>query len=85
MQREMRPHFACGRVPRWRPRLRRRRAPAFGDEGPSLAALAKQHTGLPVIANGNLDEPEAGRSNEKPRRTRRKRVRTPRGRQGLGT
>lgn len=34
-------------------------APAFGDEGPSLAALAKQHTGLPVIANGNLDEPEA--------------------------
>ena len=34
-------------------------APAFGEEGASLAALAKQHTGLPVIANGNLDEPEA--------------------------
>lgn len=33
-------------------------APAFGDEGPSLAALAKQHTGLPVIANGHLDDPE---------------------------
>jgi 2,4-dienoyl-CoA reductase-like NADH-dependent reductase (Old Yellow Enzyme family) len=32
-------------------------APAFGDSGPSLAALAKEHTGLPVIANGNLDEP----------------------------
>ncbi|MEW1808047.1 NADH:flavin oxidoreductase [Pseudarthrobacter sp. NPDC080039] len=34
-------------------------APAFGEEGPSLAALAKQHTGLAVIANGSLDEPEA--------------------------
>lgn len=34
-------------------------APAFGDSGPSLAALAKQHTGLPVIANGNLDDPDA--------------------------
>ena len=33
-------------------------APAFGDEGPSLAALAKQHSGLPVIANGHLDDPE---------------------------
>lgn len=34
-------------------------APAFGGQGPSLAALAKQHSGLPVIANGHLDEPEA--------------------------
>lgn len=34
-------------------------APAFGNSGPSLAALAKQHTGLPVIANGNLDDPDA--------------------------
>jgi 2,4-dienoyl-CoA reductase-like NADH-dependent reductase (Old Yellow Enzyme family) len=33
-------------------------APAFGDGGPSLAALAKQHSGLPVIANGHLDDPE---------------------------
>jgi len=33
-------------------------APAFGDHGPSLAALAKQHSGLPVIANGHLDDPE---------------------------
>jgi 2,4-dienoyl-CoA reductase-like NADH-dependent reductase (Old Yellow Enzyme family) len=33
-------------------------APAFGDQGPSLAALAKQHSGLPVIANGHLDDPE---------------------------
>ena len=33
-------------------------APAFGDKGPSLAALAKQHSGLPVIANGHLDDPE---------------------------
>ncbi|GAC1374253.1 MAG: NADH:flavin oxidoreductase [Pseudarthrobacter sp.] len=34
-------------------------APAFGEDGDSLAFLAKQHTGLTVIANGNLDEPEA--------------------------
>ena len=33
-------------------------APAFGGHGPSLAALAKQHSGLPVIANGQLDDPE---------------------------
>jgi 2,4-dienoyl-CoA reductase-like NADH-dependent reductase (Old Yellow Enzyme family) len=33
-------------------------APAFGGQGPSLAALAKQHSGLPVIANGHLDDPE---------------------------
>jgi 2,4-dienoyl-CoA reductase-like NADH-dependent reductase (Old Yellow Enzyme family) len=32
-------------------------APAFG-EGPSLAALARKHSGLPVIANGHLDDPE---------------------------
>jgi 2,4-dienoyl-CoA reductase-like NADH-dependent reductase (Old Yellow Enzyme family) len=37
-------------------------APAFGDQGPSLAALAKQHTGLPVIANGHLDDPETALS-----------------------
>ncbi|OAD97711.1 NADH:flavin oxidoreductase [Arthrobacter sp. OY3WO11] len=37
----------------------RAEAPAFGEEGDSLAALAKQHTGLTVIANGSLDEPEA--------------------------
>ncbi|MFI7743803.1 oxidoreductase [Kocuria rhizosphaericola] len=37
-------------------------APAFGDEGPSLAALAKQHSGLPVIANGHLDDPETALS-----------------------
>ncbi|MFD5277020.1 NADH:flavin oxidoreductase [Pseudarthrobacter sp. NPDC058362] len=34
-------------------------APAFGDGGPSLAALAKQYAGVPIIANGNLDDPEA--------------------------
>ncbi|MEQ4519275.1 NADH:flavin oxidoreductase [Pseudarthrobacter sp. B907] len=34
-------------------------APAFGEDGDSLAFLAKRHTGLTVIANGNLDEPEA--------------------------
>lgn len=31
--------------------------PAFGGSGPSLAALAKQHSGLPVIANGSLHDP----------------------------
>lgn len=30
--------------------------PAF-DEGPSLAALAKRHGGLPVLANGSLHDP----------------------------
>lgn len=30
--------------------------PAFG-EGPSLAALAKRHGGLPVLANGSLHDP----------------------------
>jgi 2,4-dienoyl-CoA reductase-like NADH-dependent reductase (Old Yellow Enzyme family) len=33
-------------------------APAFGGDGDSLAALAKKHSGLPVIANGHLDDPE---------------------------
>jgi 2,4-dienoyl-CoA reductase-like NADH-dependent reductase (Old Yellow Enzyme family) len=32
-------------------------APAFGDAGKTLAALAKQHSGLTVIANGHLDDP----------------------------
>jgi 2,4-dienoyl-CoA reductase-like NADH-dependent reductase (Old Yellow Enzyme family) len=31
--------------------------PAFG-EGPSLAALAKKHAALPVLANGSLHDPE---------------------------
>lgn len=30
--------------------------PAFGDQGPSLAALARQHAALPVLANGSLHE-----------------------------
>lgn len=30
---------------------------AFGDGGPSLAALAKKYASLPVIANGHLEEP----------------------------
>jgi len=30
--------------------------PAFDEDGPSLAALAKHHSGLPVIANGSLHE-----------------------------
>lgn len=33
-------------------------APAFGDAGDPLAALARKHSGLPVIANGHLDDPE---------------------------
>ena len=37
-------------------------APAFGDEGPSLTTLAKQYSGLPVIANGHLDDPETATS-----------------------
>lgn len=32
-------------------------APAFGDAGPTLAELAKLHSGLSVIANGHLDDP----------------------------
>lgn len=31
--------------------------PAF-ENGPSLAALARQHAGLPVLANGSLHDPE---------------------------
>ncbi|MFC4322968.1 NADH:flavin oxidoreductase [Litchfieldia salsa] len=31
---------------------------AFGDGGPSLAALAKKYGNLPVIANGGLEDPE---------------------------
>jgi 2,4-dienoyl-CoA reductase-like NADH-dependent reductase (Old Yellow Enzyme family) len=37
-------------------------APAFDDGGDSLAALAKRHTGVIVIANGNLDAPETAAS-----------------------
>ncbi|GAC1604912.1 MAG: hypothetical protein NVS3B6_16980 [Pseudarthrobacter sp.] len=37
------------------PRLRT----CFRDGSPSPAALAKQYGGVPVIANGNLDDPEA--------------------------
>lgn len=37
-------------------------APAFEDGGPSLAELAKQHSGVTVIANGNLDDPETAAS-----------------------
>ncbi|WP_244184944.1 NADH:flavin oxidoreductase [Mycobacterium scrofulaceum] len=32
-------------------------APAFAERGKSLAQLAKQHSKLPVIANGHLDDP----------------------------
>lgn len=32
--------------------------PAFSEGAPSLAALAKDHSGLPVIANGSLHETE---------------------------
>jgi 2,4-dienoyl-CoA reductase-like NADH-dependent reductase (Old Yellow Enzyme family) len=37
-------------------------APAFEDGAESLAALAKQHSGVTVIANGNLDDPETATS-----------------------
>ncbi|MCZ2403873.1 NADH:flavin oxidoreductase [Paenarthrobacter sp. Z7-10] len=37
-------------------------APAFDDGPESLAALAKQHSGVTVIANGNLDDPETATS-----------------------
>ncbi|MFC4102693.1 oxidoreductase [Paenibacillus xanthanilyticus] len=33
-------------------------APAFGEGGPTLAELARRYSGLPVIANGKLGEPE---------------------------
>jgi 2,4-dienoyl-CoA reductase-like NADH-dependent reductase (Old Yellow Enzyme family) len=32
-------------------------APAFGDTGTTLAELAKRYSGLPIIVNGNLDDP----------------------------
>lgn len=31
--------------------------PAFGEHGPSLAALARRHASVPVLANGSLHEP----------------------------
>ena len=37
-------------------------APAFEDGTQSLAALAKEHSGVTVIANGNLDDPETAAS-----------------------
>lgn len=37
-------------------------APAFDGEGDSLASLAKRHSGVSVIANGNLDDPETAAS-----------------------
>ncbi|MFC7198697.1 NADH:flavin oxidoreductase [Halospeciosus flavus] len=33
-------------------------APAFGDEGRTLAALAAEYADAPVVANGNLADPE---------------------------
>jgi len=35
-------------------------APAFGETGKSLAELAKEHGRVPVIVNGNLDDPADG-------------------------
>jgi 2,4-dienoyl-CoA reductase-like NADH-dependent reductase (Old Yellow Enzyme family) len=32
--------------------------PTFGDQGPSLAQLAKRYGKLPVIANGSLEDPQ---------------------------
>ncbi len=37
-------------------------APAFADEGPTLAELAQKHSGLTVIANGHLDDPRDAES-----------------------
>ncbi|MGT2464277.1 oxidoreductase [Sinomonas atrocyanea] len=37
-------------------------APAFEGGQKSLAQLAKEHTGLPVIANGHLDDPATAES-----------------------
>ncbi|GAB4100342.1 NADH:flavin oxidoreductase [Sinomonas halotolerans] len=37
-------------------------APAFGEGGKSLAQLAKEHSGLPVITNGHLDDPATAES-----------------------
>jgi len=31
--------------------------PAFGEHGPSLAALARRHVSVPVLVNGSLHEP----------------------------
>jgi 2,4-dienoyl-CoA reductase-like NADH-dependent reductase (Old Yellow Enzyme family) len=33
-------------------------SPAFGDSGPTLVALAKKYGQVPVLVNGNLNEPE---------------------------
>jgi 2,4-dienoyl-CoA reductase-like NADH-dependent reductase (Old Yellow Enzyme family) len=35
-------------------------APAFADSDKSLAQLAKHYSGLPIIANGHLDDPKDG-------------------------
>ncbi|SOX53402.1 NADH:flavin oxidoreductase [Mycobacterium ahvazicum] len=35
-------------------------APAFAGSDKSLAQLAKQYSGLPIIANGHLDDPKDG-------------------------
>lgn len=37
-------------------------AAAFDHDGATLAQLAKQHSGLPVIANGQLEDPGTARS-----------------------
>lgn len=34
-------------------------APAFGDDGPTLTALAAECANAPVVANGNLGDPDA--------------------------
>lgn len=34
--------------------------PAFEEGGPTLASLAKQYSGLPIVVNGNLNTPERG-------------------------
>ncbi|MFD3002103.1 NADH:flavin oxidoreductase [Pontibacter toksunensis] len=36
--------------------------PAFNEGGPTLAALAKKYGKLPVVVNGNLNNPEQGES-----------------------
>ncbi|MFD1513728.1 HisA/HisF-related TIM barrel protein [Halomarina rubra] len=37
-------------------------APAFGDDGPTLAAAAVEYGDAPVVANGGLGDPETARS-----------------------
>lgn len=37
-------------------------APAFDDEGPTLAELAARHGDAPVVANGGLEDPAEARS-----------------------